>query len=243
MNDTDLNAELMRRAATALSRAHPANPWSLQAERQNGLSLPAVLLALALLLVPPVVAVSIRFSHHDSAFITDASAFVHANTHGESTSTGHFFVTSVTMPRATGVQLVLGRDNIRSAQRNARDAAVRCMRLSGGDRRVRFKTHGHIGASGGLIYALQIVDAFDRRDVTAGRRIAGTGTISPTGEVGPILEIALKAQAAEHSGASLFLAPADQAQQARASVRTLPVVGIRTLDEAVKALTGGRGCR
>jgi PDZ domain-containing protein len=90
------------------------------------------------------------------------------------------------------------------------------------------------------MFALTIVDALDPLDIDG--QIAGTGTIAPTGVVGPIDEIALKARAALQAGADTFLVPKAQAAFAKRAAPSLRVVGVDTLDEAVRSLGRTDGC-
>jgi hypothetical protein len=100
------------------------------------------------------------------------------------------------------------------------------------------------GDSLGLAAAVTVVDAeLAPPLVPPGRRVATTGSISPAGVVGPVGGIPEKMAAARRAGAELVLVPAAQADVAlRAAGPGLPVVGVRTLTEAVVAL-GGAGCR
>jgi PDZ domain-containing protein len=63
------------------------------------------------------------------------------------------------------------------------------------------------GPSGGLIFALGIYDVLTEGSLAGKNHIAGTGTISADGKVGPIGGIELKLIAARDAGATLFLAP------------------------------------
>ncbi|MGZ8567542.1 MAG: YlbL family protein, partial [Actinomycetota bacterium] len=65
------------------------------------------------------------------------------------------------------------------------------------------------GPSAGLMWAVGLYELLTPGDLTAGRRIAGTGEIGQDGTVWPIGGIRDKVIAAERSGATLFLAPAD----------------------------------
>ena len=65
------------------------------------------------------------------------------------------------------------------------------------------------GPSAGLLLSLAIYDTLTPGSMTEGRDIAGTGTITPAGEVGPIGGIQQKIAAARDAGAGLFLVPAD----------------------------------
>lgn len=95
---------------------------------------------------------------------------------------------------------------------------------------------GHVGGpSAGLMLALAIYDMVDDVDLAAGRRIAGTGTLAADGTVGSIDNIDLKVPAAIAQGAQVFVAPAMQAEAARAAVpdgSALTVVGVDTFDDA-----------
>ncbi len=62
------------------------------------------------------------------------------------------------------------------------------------------------GGSAGFMLALAIVDRFG--DVTRGHTIAGTGTIAPNGDIGPIGGARFKIVGARRAGAQFFLVPA-----------------------------------
>ena len=65
------------------------------------------------------------------------------------------------------------------------------------------------GPSAGLMMSLAIFDTLTPGSMTDGADIAGTGTITPAGAVGPIGGIQQKIAAARDAGAELFLVPAD----------------------------------
>lgn len=65
-----------------------------------------------------------------------------------------------------------------------------------------------IGPSAGLAWTLGVIDRLSPGDLTHGRRVAVTGTISEDGSVGPIGGIAQKVVGAKDAGATLFLYPA-----------------------------------
>ena len=95
------------------------------------------------------------------------------------------------------------------------------------------------GPSAGLMIALDVYDAVADEDLVAGRRIAGTGEIDANGRVGRIGALPLKVIAADRQGASVFLAPASQADTARAALPEgtgMRVIGVETIDEAITAL-------
>jgi PDZ domain-containing protein len=93
------------------------------------------------------------------------------------------------------------------------------------------------GPSAGLMFALGIMDKVGTVDLTKGMFIAGTGTIDPTGKVGPIGGIALKMIAARRKGATVFLAPAGNCSDVKgATPKGLDVVKVSALHDAVQDL-------
>ena len=92
------------------------------------------------------------------------------------------------------------------------------------------------GPSAGLMFALGIYNALTPGDLTQGYKIAGTGTISTDGRVGPVGGVKYKIAAAEKAGAKVFLAPQDNFEEAQKYARKLRVVPVRTFKEAVEAL-------
>ena len=100
------------------------------------------------------------------------------------------------------------------------------------------------GPSGGLMFSLGIIDALTPGSMAGANHVAGTGTISPSGEVGPIGGVDLKMIAAQKAGADLFLAPFGNCDEVVVSVPTgLNVVAVRDLSEAksaVEALASGQ---
>jgi PDZ domain-containing protein len=95
------------------------------------------------------------------------------------------------------------------------------------------------GPSAGMMFALAIYDVLTPGSLTNGQTIAGTGTISPDGVVGPIGGIQQKLVGARKAGASVFLTPAANCAEAgRAIPAGLRLVKVDTLDEAVRYLEG-----
>lgn len=94
------------------------------------------------------------------------------------------------------------------------------------------------GPSAGLMTALAVYAVTTGTDVTAGRVVAGTGTIDATGQVGAVGGVAQKVTAAADAGARLFLVPSSEAAAARraASGRPVRVVQADSFDAALRAL-------
>ena len=118
--------------------------------------------------------------------------------------------------------------------------------------RVTFRINPDIGGpSAGLMFALAVYDLVSPDDLTAGRSIAGTGTISGDGTVGAIGGIQEKVAGAEGAGATVFLVPADNCPDVRGLSTPVQLVRVATLSEAIAALedlkdparaAGVRGC-
>jgi PDZ domain-containing protein len=102
------------------------------------------------------------------------------------------------------------------------------------------------GPSAGFMFSLEIYNQLTKTDLTKGYQIAGTGTISPDGSVGPIGGIQQKIVAADKAGAEIFLAPNEHgaknsnyrdALKAAHDIGTkMKIVPVDTFDEAVAYL-------
>lgn len=93
------------------------------------------------------------------------------------------------------------------------------------------------GPSAGLMFALGIVDKLEPESLTGGRYVAGTGTISNEGVVGPIGGIPQKLVAAREKGAEVFLVPEGNCAEAAERVPDgLRLVKVASLSEALDAL-------
>ena len=93
------------------------------------------------------------------------------------------------------------------------------------------------GPSAGLMFTLGIVDKLTDGDLTGGQFIAGTGTMDPSGAVGPIGGVLLKLITAREAGATWFLVPADNCAEAVTQIPDgLQLVKVASLDEAMAAL-------
>ncbi|GAA3130121.1 PDZ domain-containing protein [Planomonospora alba] len=97
------------------------------------------------------------------------------------------------------------------------------------------------GPSAGMMFSLGIIDKLTPGSLTGGKSVAGTGTITPDGEVGAIGGIQQKMVGARESGATVFLTPADNCAEALAAVPDgLTLVKVETLHGAVQALDAVR---
>lgn len=141
------------------------------------------------------------------------------------------------------------QDEMRASQNAAVKAALRQMHKSPRDVRVSLRLADVGGPSAGLFFSLGIVDKVvgDGRGggLTGGRIVAGTGTISAGGKVGPVGGVPLKTKAAKRDGASVFLVPRAECADAKVErPKGLRLVPVDNLGGALKALdalkSGGR---
>jgi PDZ domain-containing protein len=93
------------------------------------------------------------------------------------------------------------------------------------------------GSSAGMMFALGIIDELTPGQLNGGEKIAGTGEITASGEVGAIGGIVQKAYAARDSGAKWLLVPTSNCDDLYGHVpdgiREIPV---DTLDDSIAAL-------
>ena len=100
------------------------------------------------------------------------------------------------------------------------------------------------GPSGGLIFALGVIEKLTPNDLINSRNIAGTGTITSEGKVGPIGGSAEKIIGAKRDGVKIFLTPAqncsdikDQSQLTNSGGSgEMKIVPVATLTEAISVL-------
>lgn len=135
---------------------------------------------------------------------------------------------------------------MRRSQNAATTAALDHLGLSPKQVTVELNLADVGGPSAGLMFSLGIIDKIggDGRggDLTGGRTIAGTGTITPTGVVGAVGGVPLKELAAKRDGATAFLVPQAECATAKAAAPSgLRLVPVRTLDGALDALRALRG--
>lgn len=97
------------------------------------------------------------------------------------------------------------------------------------------------GPSAGLIFSLAVYDTLTPGALTDGVPVAGTGTISADGTVGPIGGIQQKIVAAADSGARIFLVPPGNCDEAVATgvdeeeIRLVKAVSMHSAVRALKA--------
>jgi Lon-like protease len=104
--------------------------------------------------------------------------------------------------------------------------------------KVSIQTQNNIGGpSAGLIFTLSIIDKLTPGDLTAGRRIAGTGEIALDGSVLPVGGVAEKLIAVHRLGVGTFLIPAGNCDSVRGQVPDgLRLVKVSRIKDALSFL-------
>ncbi len=106
--------------------------------------------------------------------------------------------------------------------------------LYGAEFDVKFALDGVGGPSAGTMFGIGIVDMLTPGSLTAGKKIAGTGTIDPDGNVGAIGGIGQKMIGARNAGATLFLAPYSNCNEVVGHIPSgLVVAPMKTLTEGI----------
>jgi PDZ domain-containing protein len=97
------------------------------------------------------------------------------------------------------------------------------------------------GPSAGMMFALGIMDTLTPGELNGGEQFAGTGTITGSGDVGPIGGIRQKLWGAKNEGAQWFLAPEANCDEVVGHVPDgLRVFSVETLDDALAVLDAVR---
>lgn len=90
------------------------------------------------------------------------------------------------------------------------------------------------GPSAGLMFALGIIDELTPGNLVDGRKVAGTGTVTPDGDVGRIGGLWQKLAAAQRSDHEIFLLPVENCiELGRSEFRGMPLVPVGSVAEAV----------
>ena len=104
--------------------------------------------------------------------------------------------------------------------------------------KVSIETQNHIGGpSAGLMFTLSIIDKLTKEDLTAGRRIAGTGEIALDGAVQPVGGVAEKLIAVHRMGVQTFFIPEGNCAGVRGRVPDgLRLVKVANVQDALRFL-------
>lgn len=112
--------------------------------------------------------------------------------------------------------------------------------------KVDLSSEGIVGPSAGLAFTLGLMQELDPADLTGGRKVAATGTMSIDGSVGDVGGVAQKTIAVRNAGASIFFVPPQEYSVAKAHAGSqLHVFAVSSIAQAVHILEsfGGRIAR
>jgi Lon-like protease len=97
------------------------------------------------------------------------------------------------------------------------------------------------GPSAGLAFTLAIIDQLTPGSLTGGKDVAVTGAILEDGSVGIVGGVKQKVVTARRAGAKLMIVPRDEVADARSRADGMKVVGVDTIDDALRALEHAGG--
>ena len=103
-------------------------------------------------------------------------------------------------------------------------------------RETNFNTENIVGPSAGGMFTLEIYNQLIKEDITKGKKIAGTGTISSDGSIGMIDGVLQKIIAADKADADIFLVPEGNYEEAKKTDRDIKLVMVKNIDDALKYL-------
>lgn len=110
------------------------------------------------------------------------------------------------------------------------------------DKEVEFADTQIGGPSAGLMFTLEIYNQLTPGDLSKGYRIAGTGTMSEDGSVGPIGGVQFKIVASEREHADIFFVPEDNYKEAKAKAdeikSRMKLVPVKQVGDALDYLEG-----
>ncbi|MFM2373280.1 MAG: hypothetical protein RJA75_176, partial [Actinomycetota bacterium] len=93
------------------------------------------------------------------------------------------------------------------------------------------------GPSAGQSLTLAIYDKLTPGELTGGQRIAGTGTITPDGVIGPVGGVKQKMYGAKRAGVNWFLVPSANCDQVIGNIPDgLTVVKVSTIQDSLRAV-------
>ena len=116
-------------------------------------------------------------------------------------------------------------------------AAIQKVEATEAGKKVSFVNTNVGGPSAGLMFTMEIYSQLTAGDLTKGYRVAGTGTIDPEGNVGPIGGVKHKIVAANREKAEIFFVPAENYDEAKARAdkigTTMKLVSVSKLSDAL----------
>ncbi|MFW5786991.1 MAG: PDZ domain-containing protein [Halanaerobiales bacterium] len=101
---------------------------------------------------------------------------------------------------------------------------------------VHFDTKNIIGPSAGGVFSLEIYNQLTEKDITGGKKIAGTGTIDSDGSFGRIDGTRLKIIAAKKAEADVFILPRKNYEELGEINTDIELVPVDNFDQALEYL-------
>jgi PDZ domain-containing protein len=102
---------------------------------------------------------------------------------------------------------------------------------------VTIDPEGIVGPSAGLAFTLGLINDLDPYSLTAGQKIAATGTMSLNGAVGDVGGVPQKTVAVENAGATVFFVPPQEYATAKShSNGKLKIVAVSNVSQAIAYL-------
>ncbi|MBU5673130.1 SepM family pheromone-processing serine protease [Paenibacillus brevis] len=119
---------------------------------------------------------------------------------------------------------------------------VRKIEPKDSDKEVQFADTRIGGPSAGLMFTLEIYNQLTPGDLSKGYRIAGTGTMSEDGTVGPIGGVQFKIVASDRRDADIFFVPEGNYKEAKAKAdeikSEMKLVPVKSVQDALDYLEG-----
>lgn len=101
---------------------------------------------------------------------------------------------------------------------------------------VEFHTENIIGPSAGSVFTMEIYNQLTPKDITGGKKIAGTGTISLDGKIGRIDGVKYKIMTAKEKNVDLFIVPAENYEKAAKYAGGLKLLKVKNIDDIINYL-------
>jgi PDZ domain-containing protein len=141
---------------------------------------------------------------------------------------------------SAATEKAIAKTEMVDSQLSAKVAALKYLELDAKPSDIAISLEKTGGPSGGLAFALGIVELLTPENILHGRGVASTGTIDEGGNVGAIGGVAEKILAARKAGATLIIVPKGNCKDIAPGVATIPkgmkIAAVSTLKEAIAAL-------
>jgi len=94
------------------------------------------------------------------------------------------------------------------------------------------------GSSGGVMLSLELISRLSNKDLTHGYKIAGSGRITPEGQIYPVSQVSLKIEAAQNEGMDYFIISKNQMSDIDPKCfSNIQIVPVNNLNDAMDFLS------